>query len=227
MRAALIGAVDCNEAHLARTLFDYVVAVDRGWETCNRAGVAVDFAVGDFDSLGSVPQGVPVATYPSRKDESDMELALAHVFERGATEAFVYGALSQRLDHTLANLQVMGAYAARGMKTFGIGSDFAAVALAASAHGGQDGAGVIAFSPFDPGILTGSYAPHLSLFALNGPAAGVCISGLAYEMREGELTGLSTRGLSNEFTGKVARIEVGEGCLLAIMPLEALDHIAS
>lgn len=134
MRAALIGAVDFNASHFAQMSFDCVVAVDAGWQTCLDAGIEPDIVLGDFDSLGFVPDAAQVLAFSPIKDESDMEIALAHVLEAGADEVFIYGALSSRLDHTLANLILMLSSVSAGVKTTAIGDSFAVVAL----QGAQD-----------------------------------------------------------------------------------------
>lgn len=229
MRAALVGATDCNTKHLVSTQFDYCIAVDAGWETCQAAGITPDVVLGDFDSLGFVPQGVPVAQFPHIKDESDMELAFMHAQEQGAQEVYVYGALAGRLDHTLANLQLFAEGAKRGIGVVGIGSDFAVVALAAgNASAGNAFAGKafaqLSFDAFDPLTLSGSYAPYISLFALGGSAQGVHISGLMYEVEDFCLPATTSRGLSNEFTGKDACITFAQGCLLVVFPLDALSY---
>ena len=102
---ALIGASDFNAAYFAeraaRGAFDAVIAVDGGFASLEAAGCVPDLALGDFDSLGFVPEGVPVKLFPAEKDASDMELALEEALTCGAGAVEVYGALGGRLDHTL------------------------------------------------------------------------------------------------------------------------------
>ena len=73
---------------------------------------APDLAMGDFDSLGYVPEGMSVKAFSPEKDASDMELALEEALARGADAVEVYGALGGRLDHTVANLQLLASFAA-------------------------------------------------------------------------------------------------------------------
>ncbi|MBQ9069644.1 MAG: thiamine diphosphokinase [Eggerthellaceae bacterium] len=225
MRTVLIGAVDFNKEHFFGQHFDCVIAVDAGWKTCVDCGVHADVALGDFDSLGYGPSDVPVVRFPSVKDESDMEIALAHAASLGTTEAVIYGAFSGRIDHTLANFQIMERFSRNGMKTVGIGSDFAAVVLAHGANVDQHAPSSLAFCSFDPHVLGGSYAPYFSLFALSGPAKGVSIHGLAYELSDHTLLADYSLGLSNQFCGKEAEVEVGEGVVLALFPLDALSFM--
>lgn len=224
MRAALIGAADFNEAHFKSQTFDYLLAVDGGWATCVQAGIPADIVVGDFDSLGFIPEGVPVKEFPRVKDESDMELACMHAQEMGAGELFFYGAFSGRLDHSIANIQLMLSFAQQGLKTIGIGQDFALVMLSANAAASAETPNSISFDAFDPAILSGEYAPYLSTFAIAGDAHGLDISGLAYEVAGFTLLGHVSRGLSNEFAGAPARIRVQQGNVLVTLPLDALAY---
>ena len=114
---ALVGAVDFNaEDFLARHAagaFDFVIAVDAGFAHLEGVGVVPDMAVGDFDSLGYVPKCRRVSRHPVKKDKSDMELAMEKAVTWGHDELVVYGALSGRLDHTLANLQLFAKFSER------------------------------------------------------------------------------------------------------------------
>lgn len=115
---ALVGASDFNAAHFAahwkEGAFDAVIAVDGGFASLAAVDCAPDLAMGDFDSLGYVPEGMSVKAFSPEKDASDMELALEEALARGADAVEVYGALGGRLDHTVANLQLLASFAERG-----------------------------------------------------------------------------------------------------------------
>ena len=224
MRAALIGASDFNATHFLSQAFDYVVAVDAGWQACRSAGVVPDVVLGDFDSLGYIPDDAAVLQFPPIKDESDMELALAHVFDASADEVCLYGALSGRLDHTIANLMLIVSAAERGMKASAIGDTYAVVALYGTPRGEKLHTSCISFAAFSPDALAGPYAPFVSVFALSGAARGVDIVGLKYPVEDFTLQSGVSRGLSNEFIGVSASISVNEGSLMVTFPLDALVY---
>ena len=221
-RAALIGAVEFNARHFAAQDFDVVVAVDRGFATCQAQGIEPDVVVGDFDSLGYVPSGIDVQEHSSVKDESDMELALRLASNRGCDEMLVYGALSDRLDHTLANLQLMAGLAGRGKRVAGIGGDFAVVALTA----GEGCIDEVSFAAFDPAMLdAGAYGRFVSVFAMGGDARAVSEHGLRYSLEGATLPCMQSLGLSNEFTGEQAVIRVQDGVLLVTFSIDAWPHM--
>ena len=205
---ALIGAVEFNaEDFLARReagAFDYVIAVDGGFAHLDALGVEPDMALGDFDSLGYVPKCRRVSRHPAHKDESDMELAMERAVNWGYDELFVYGALSGRLDHTVANLQLFARFSERGAYVTGIGGDFAVRMLT-----GPD--------VFElPGCLERG---TVSVFSLNDVSRGVIERGMLYSLDDEPLSNRTSRGVSNELVGEPASVAVEEGTLCVFYPL--------
>ena len=86
---------------------DLVIAADKGYETLSRLGVHPGLVVGDFDSLGSVPDHPQVLRLPRIKDETDTGFALRQGLKRGYRRFVLLGCLGGRLDHTVANLQLL------------------------------------------------------------------------------------------------------------------------
>lgn len=69
--------------------------------------VKIDKTVGDFDSLGYIPEPPPEEVYPSEKNYTDGEIALLKLLELGADEIEIYGGGGGREDHFLGNLHLM------------------------------------------------------------------------------------------------------------------------
>lgn len=84
------------------------IGIDAGCLILENAGITPLFAIGDFDSA---PVGddkpYPVYRHPVAKNETDSELALLKAREMGYSRIILWGALSGRLDHTLANIRCM------------------------------------------------------------------------------------------------------------------------
>ena len=203
---ALVGASDFNAAYFAERAacgaFDAVIAVDGGFASLEAAGCVPDLALGDFDSLGFVPEGVPVKLFPAEKDASDMELALEEALTCGAGTVEVYGALGGRLDHTLANLSLLASFAERGLDVVAVGERERIALLV--------GPGELLIEAADGGIV--------SVFSLSDVATGVC-EGLKYGLDGVTLTNRTSWGLSNELVGTAARISVESGTLAVFLPL--------
>ena len=187
----------------------FVIACDRGWLHAERLGISPSVILGDFDS--SAPPrsaGIPVLSFPVRKDDTDTMLAARHALEKGFRDITVCCALGGRFDHTLANLQA-AAFIVR--------------------HGGRcrilgQGTEMIAFSEGSL-RLPRREGCSLSVFSLTDRCAGVTIRGTDYECRDLCLTNSFPLGVSNAWASGEAVISVGSGILLVVIcPGDALPH---
>ena len=89
---------------------DYLLAADGGLAHLQAQDLTPDGILGDFDSLGYVPEGAQV--FPVEKDDTDSMLAIRRGLALGYRRFEIYGALDgKRLDHTIANLQSLLAMA--------------------------------------------------------------------------------------------------------------------
>ena len=177
---------------------DYILAADGGLRHLEKVGLKPNGIIGDFDSLGYVPEGAEV--FPVEKDDTDAMLAAKKGLELGFSEFYFYGSLDgPRLDHTIANFQTLQYLADRGAVAYLIGNDYIVTVV-------KDGA--ISF----PTGRTGT----VSVFCMGADAEGVSIKGLYYELENGKLTAGFPLGVSNHFTEKEAVISVKQGSLLVM-----------
>ncbi len=178
---------------------DLVIAADGGYSALLARGVRPDLVVGDFDSLGAAPDHPAVLRLPTVKDETDMGFAIGQGLARGYRRFLLLGGMGGRLEHTVANLQLLTGLSRQG--TFGI-----------LAGGGQAAAVVTNGAVRFPESARG----FCSVFCLGDAARGVSLEGLKYPLEDDELTGDFPLGVSNEFLGLPARVAVAEGSLLVI-----------
>ncbi|MDR1248493.1 MAG: thiamine diphosphokinase [Treponema sp.] len=86
---------------------DLIAAADSGLTAAEAAGLHPDWIVGDMDSLedlrrlDSYPES-RVIRYPHDKDDTDTELLIALLWEKGCDEVWLAGGGGGRLDHLLA-----------------------------------------------------------------------------------------------------------------------------
>ena len=180
---------------------DWILAADGGLRHLQALALEPTGILGDFDSLGSVPEGEKIVRHPVMKDDTDMMLAVKLAFEAGCKRFYLYGVLGGRLDHTLANLQTAMYIANRGGRPFLLGGDCCVTAL----HNAE-----IRFRPEAAGVL--------SVFPLAGPARGVTLENLLYPLRDYTMESDVALGVSNEFIGKPAQAAVREGTLILVFP---------
>lgn len=177
---------------------DFVLAADGGLRYTQALGVTPKEILGDFDSLGYVPEGSRV--FPVEKDDTDAMLAVRRGLTLGYREFRIYGALDgPRLDHTLASFQTLAFLANFGARGMLIGRDWICTAI-------RDGE--LAF----PAAFCGT----VSVFCLGPDAKGVTISGLHYTLEDGTLTAAFPLGVSNSFIGQSASVSVRQGTLLIL-----------
>ena len=196
-KCVIVCAGDMDIAPVQMEDADLVIAADGGVRHTQRLGITPYVVLGDFDSLGYVPQGAIV--HPVEKDDTDAMLAVRLGLERGYNLFYLYGAMDgTRVDHTLANFQLLQFLRKRGAKGYLVGNRQTATVLW----------GENAFAAHATGVL--------SLFAMDGAAAQVSLTGLKYELQNGSITPDFPLGVSNRFVGAKGRIAVGQGSLLAI-----------
>ncbi|MCL2826959.1 MAG: thiamine diphosphokinase [Eggerthellaceae bacterium] len=208
---ALVGKVEFNAGHFLQQSFDCVVAVDGGLSHLQTIDVVPDAVIGDFDSLGFVPDHPLVERFPEHKDESDIELAMLWAQGQGFDTLVVYGCLGGRLDFTYAVCQLLAKFAQKGLKVFALDN---ASAITALVGGSND---TLRFSPQASGTI--------SVFSASGKATGVIEAGLTYPLSGATLSDTEPLGVSNEFTGSPAEVSVGEGTLLVFFPVAAWNTI--
>ena len=178
---------------------DYVIAADRGYDSLMAYGVNPDLVVGDFDSLGEVPNHPNVIQLPAEKDDTDMVFALRQGLDLGYRRFVMLGGVGGRLEHTLGNLQLLDWLASQGAQGFLAGEKTVATAVRS---------GALTF----PAAMSG----YLSVLCNSGTARGVTLRGLKYPLERYTMTGSFPLGVSNQFLGQPASVSVEDGCLLLL-----------
>lgn len=179
---------------------DYLIAADGGLRHCE--DLRPQEILGDFDSLGYVPEGAQV--FPVEKDDTDSMLAVRRGLELGYGDFLIYGGMGgTRLDHTVANLQTLLFLARQGARGTLVGKHQCATVICN---------GAIRFPAVAEGIV--------SVFAMGEDATGVTVRGLQYSLENGNLSAGYPLGVSNHFISKDSEISVKNGCLLIFYPRE-------
>lgn len=196
-------------AFLREQKYDKIIAVDKGLEFCYRNQIVPHGIVGDFDSA---PEGL-LEKYQNRpeifvrrlnpqKDDSDTQSAFHLAVEMGATEIGILGGTGTRLDHVLANLELLSYGLSIGVHSY-----------LADAHN-------YIWAADQPVTLRRDrqWGKYVSLFALGGPVEGLTLQGFVYPLENYCLTsqdcGLT---VSNEIAEEEAVITFEKGCLLVVM----------
>ncbi len=193
---------------------DMTVAVDGGYETMLRLNITPKLAVGDFDSLGYVPENVEIVKHPAVKDDTDTALACKLVTDRGYDRLYLHGVFGKRLDHSLANIQLMTRLSEEGVEVFAFDNGYTATVITNSSV-----------------LFDSEYKGTISVFSMSDTSCGVTEDNLKYLLENVILTSDVPLGVSNEFTGDCAKITVENGSLLLLferksnLPLPEITHL--
>ena len=181
---------------------DFLLAADGGYAHFAKLDRQPDGVLGDFDSLGYVPENAVV--FPVEKDDTDAMLAVRQGLSMGYREFLLYGSLDgPRLDHTVANFQTLQFLADHGACGYLIGNTHIVTVVKN---------GTIRFPANAAGIV--------SVFCMGKDAEGVTLKGLQYLLENATVSAGFPIGVSTHFIGQEAEISVQDGSLLVIYERE-------
>ncbi|MGN0573807.1 MAG: thiamine diphosphokinase [Acutalibacteraceae bacterium] len=190
----IVGAGECKELNFKKKSGDLVIAADGGYLYLEKAGIKPYIAIGDFDSLDIQPECEKVIKLNPVKDITDMYAAVNAGIEEGFSCFHLYGATGGRIDHTIANIQLIASLAQQKMKAF--------------IH---DGNTVITAVCNDSLKFSSENKGYISVFSHSEKCSGVYLKGLKYTLENAELTNTFPLGVSNEFIGEKSEIIIGNG----------------
>lgn len=177
-----------------------IIAVDAGYQRLTELEITPDLVVGDFDSLGFVPDHPNTETHPSVKDDTDTMLAAEKGIEAGCDRFLIYGGTGGRIAHTFGNIQILSFLASKNKLGFIIDKDYTVTAARnCTLRFDENASGYISVLPWGSESCT------------------VTLRGLKYELECAPLPCDRPLGISNEFTGKAAEITVHDGTAVIII----------
>ena len=176
---------------------DFIIAADSGYKHALALGLRPQVLLGDFDSLDHLPQDIPIERHPAQKDCTDTQLALDWARKRGHKHFLLLGAIGTRMDHSLANINL----------------------LAQMLDAGETGQMVDEhneiFITDSELTIYGKKGDILSLIPLT-TCTGVTTENLYYPLQGATLEAHSGLGVSNVFTASCVRVRLSSGKLLVM-----------
>ena len=174
---------------------DLVISADAGYKNATLMGAHTNILIGDFDSLGQIPDDVDeVLQVPVEKDLTDTQIAVETAIEKGADEIIIVGSTSGRFDHALSTLAILEKYWDKRIPIYIVN--------------GQNRVRYIKNSGF---IVVRSQYKYFSLIATDEKVKGVSIEGAKYPLVNKTLTRSHQFAVSNEITKNAALITVKKG----------------
>lgn len=94
--------------------WDALIAADRGLQFCYHHKIQPDYIIGDYDSVDREivnyfreETHAEMETYQKEKDDTDTQIALEKALYLESDTIYILGALGGRMDHGLANIQLL------------------------------------------------------------------------------------------------------------------------
>jgi thiamine pyrophosphokinase len=186
---------------------DLLIAADGGGRHCLDAGCVPKMLIGDLDSISLselnelISLGTKVLKHPVKKNETDLELAIAFAINNGVEEVIILSALGGRWDHTLGNITLLAS------------NRFRTARIRIIDHNQE----IDLIRAGDTHIIHGKPEDTVSLIPICDTVVGVTTSGLEYILDGNTLVFGTTLSLSNALTSKQATITIKEGLLICIV----------
>ena len=183
---------------------DFIIAADGGAKQCLAFSIRPHVIIGDMDSLEDdelttlEADGARIIRYPTRKDFTDLELAIAFAVEAGIEEVHIYAALGSRWDQTVANLLLPLAFPTLQITLVEEPQEIFYI------RGGETRQ------------IIGQPGDTFSLIPIQCEAAGITTENLEYPLKNGTLSFGSTRGVSNVLVNNRASVSLKYGILLCV-----------
>lgn len=204
----IIGAGENYRLDFTPTSDDFVIAADAGLRYLEQCGIAANLVIGDFDSLKNLPTHPNTMALNPEKDDTDMYAAVREGINAGYSVFHIYCGTGGRIDHTIANLQILAHLAQNNMRGFLFAKDAVMTAITNCK---------ISFDKIPSG--------YISVFSYTEKSEGVYLQGLKYELNNATLTNTFPLGVSNEFIGKESSVSVATGTLLIVFPKDAMHKL--
>nr|WP_314276829.1 thiamine diphosphokinase [uncultured Peptostreptococcus sp.] len=186
-------------------IYELIIAVDGGANHLYKMGIVPNYILGDLDSIDNDVRSyyensnVVFKKFPSKKDETDSQLAVLLVEEVGLLGIDIYAGLGGRIDHELANIQLLYYILDRGMYPRII-SDKEEIYILKD----------------DEMNLKGNIGDIVSIIPIRGDVRGLTLTNMEYSVDELDLKYSVTRGISNVMNSEDVFINVRDGCILVI-----------
>jgi thiamine pyrophosphokinase len=181
---------------------DYIITADSGTKYAVEIGIIPDIIVGDMDSIeedllnSMIEKNIDIIKFNPEKDYTDTEIAINHAMKISPEEIIIFGALGDRLDHTLAGIYLLKYCLDKGFKARIINEKNEITLIK------------------DSIIITGKKGDIISLIPLTEKVEGITTDNLYYPLSNENLVLGSSRGVSNIMKCDKAGVKIKGGLLL-------------
>ncbi len=183
----------------------FVICADGAAKYLKTIDFVPDLLVGDLDSIDKdaklwmEEKKVPLKKFSAKKDQTDTEIALSYSVSKKPEAVEVLGAFGSRMDHTLANVQLLEGFFDSGIPIRLMDEQNEVWLLGKHTR------------------IVGRKNENLSIIPITESVTGVTLTGFEYPLENRQLFRGQTLGISNIIRGQQAEISFKEGKLLAVI----------
>lgn len=206
----IVGAGDNYGLDFVVQSHDYVIAADGGLKYLEQSGIKADLVIGDFDTLHYKSNHLNVITLSEEKDDTDTLAAMREGINKGYAIFHIYCGMGGRVEHTIANMQLLAYLSQSNRKGFLFGQDCIVTAIK---NGSME--------------FSGNAKGRISVFSFSDTSTGVYLKGLKYELDNAILTNTFPIGVSNEFIGEKSAVTVTDGTIVVVFQKDIKEEILS
>ena len=206
------GSIDIEFAcdYIKNQTFEYIIAVDGGLEATMKLNLVPGYVVGDFDTVSKdileyyrTNPDIIFKQYNPEKDYTDTGCAIHLAVELGTGHITVLGGIGSRIDHSLANIQLLQIPLEQGIDAV-ILDTFNRVRLLGITKKELE--------------LEKSEYKYISLIPMTELVSGISMSGMKYLLNDYDMhLGYEiSRCISNEIVDENAAIRLKEGIVIVV-----------
>ena len=199
MKCIIVGAGNFKENEIITEKNDLIIAVDGGYNYCRLLNLEVDILIGDMDSLEIIPDNIIKHVYNKEKDETDTYLAVHYGIDQGYTDFILYGCLGGRIEHTIANIQIIADLCKKGIKIKIV----------------DENTNIYMINKNEVIEIEGLKKKYISIFSYSEKST-ISLKGFKYNVVSKDIKNDYPLGIDNETIGTNGNIYVHNGLVLVI-----------
>ena len=185
--------------------YDYIICADGGANHAYKMNITPNYIIGDSDSINKEvidfykKQNILFEEFPSKKNETDSELCILLSKSLNASKIDLFGTLGGRIDHTLANINLL--YYIREQEIIPrIISEQEEIYIATN----------------ECVKIKGKEKDIISIIPIKGDVKGITLENLEYPLNNYDMNYSTPLGISNIMLSEECKIAVKKGSLLII-----------
>lgn len=188
---------------------DIWIGADVGAIHLAEAGLPIAHAIGDFDSVDEENlsnmklYANEFKQYPKEKNETDLELAVEEAIQYHPAAIFLFGVTAGRLDHELANIQLLYYLLKRGYKGTIIDQRNELTIFSAGEY-----------------HISAKETEYISFIPFSSEISGLTLNGFYYPLENKTVRWGSTRCISNQLISNEGTFSFTDGIIIMIKSTE-------